>query len=71
MRARELVDHFGGLTAAAKAMGVKPPSVSEWLDKDEVPLGRQCQAEIITSGKLKADRSQLGPSAAASENAAA
>lgn len=56
MKARELVDFFGGVTATAAAMGVKPPSVSEWLANDEVPDLRQYQAEIATDGRLTADK---------------
>lgn len=59
MRARELVDHFGGVTATAMALGVKAPSVSEWLANDEVPELRQYQAEIATEGKLRADKPAL------------
>lgn len=63
MTPQELLDHFGSLTEAARALNVKPPSVSEWVSSGVVPLGRQCQAEIITEGKLRADREALAPAA--------
>lgn len=53
----ELIAHFGGLSAAARALGVKPPSVSEWKAAGRVPRVRQYQIEVVTDGALRADRS--------------
>lgn len=52
-----LIAYFGGITATAKALGVKPPSVSEWKSNGVVPEGRQYQVEVLTGGELKAARS--------------
>ncbi|MGH6738661.1 MAG: Cro/CI family transcriptional regulator [Bradyrhizobium sp.] len=54
MSPQSLIEHFGGVTATAKALGVKPPSVSEWCSKGRVPLGRQFQAQVVTRNKLRA-----------------
>lgn len=51
----ELIEHFGSQAEAARALGLKPPSVSEWQHKG-IPLPRQAQYEILTRGKLKAER---------------
>lgn len=59
MTADELISHFGSVSATARALGVKDPSVSEWKTSGEVPELRQYQAEIATGGKLKADRPAL------------
>lgn len=56
MTAQELIDHFGGVRATARALGVKDPSVSEWRATGVVPELRQYQAELATGGVLKADR---------------
>ena len=55
----ELIAHFGGVSATARALGVKDPSVSEWKTSGVVPELRQYQAEIATGGKLKADAPAL------------
>ncbi len=39
----------------ARMLGVEPSSVASWFEHDEIPEGRQYQAEIATDGKLKAD----------------
>lgn len=59
MTPEKLIAHFETGKNAARAMGVAPSSVSEWVSKGRVPIDRQCQAEIITGGKLKADRAAL------------
>lgn len=50
----ELIAHFGGISATARALGVKPPSVSEWKAAGRVPPGRQYQVEVVTGGALRA-----------------
>ena len=55
MNAEELIAHFGGVSATARALGVKAPSVSEWRASGVVPELRQYQAEIASGGVLKAD----------------
>jgi hypothetical protein len=56
MNPKELIDHFGGIGATARALSVKAPSVSEWKAKGAVPIGRQFQAEVLTGGALRAVR---------------
>jgi hypothetical protein len=51
-----LIEHFGGVTATARALDVKPPSVSEWKKRGVVPIGRQYQAQLLSRGKLRAER---------------
>lgn len=53
MNYTQAIAHFGTESALARALGVKPPSVSEW--KDGIPITRQYQIELATKGKLKAD----------------
>lgn len=55
MTYKQLVKHFGSQAAAARALGLKPPSVSVWQHKG-VPLPRQAQYELLTDGALKAER---------------
>lgn len=58
MTKQEAVNHFGTQAALARALGIKKAAVSEW---SEIPIGRQCQIEILTSGMLVADRGRLFP----------
>jgi len=51
----QLIQHYGSQASAARALGIKPPSVAEWKE-DGIPLPRQAQYEIMTKGKLRAER---------------
>lgn len=58
----ELIDFYGTQKAAGEALGafgkgeaVKQSSVAEWKEKG-IPAPRQAQFEILTDGRLKADR---------------
>jgi hypothetical protein len=69
----ELIDYYGTQRAAGDALkeldhkGVSQPSVAEWKDNG-IPPPRQAQYEILTGGKLKAERPEPRP---APEQAAA
>lgn len=56
MTVDELISFFGSISATARALGVKDPSVSEWRATGVVPELRQYQAELATNGRLKADK---------------
>lgn len=56
----ELIGHYGTQRAAGEALGglgdkVNQSSVAEWKEKG-IPPARQAQYEILTKGKLKAER---------------
>lgn len=55
----DVLEHFKTQAALARALGIGRASVNGW--GGVIPLDRQCQIEVITNGKLKADRSQLFP----------
>ncbi len=61
MTTDEALQFFGTAAALARTLKIKPPSVSEWIADGEIPIGRQCQLEIITDGALRADRAKLAP----------
>lgn len=52
MLKQDVLDHFGGATATAQALGVSQPSVSNW--EDPIPELRQLQIEKLTCGVLRA-----------------
>jgi transcriptional repressor of cell division inhibition gene dicB len=52
MQKSSVLEHFGTVTATAKALGISHVAVSKW---DEIiPQGRAYQIEVLTGGKLKA-----------------
>lgn len=50
----EVIKHFGSQTKAARAIGVKPPSVCLWR-KSGIPFERQCHIQLLTGGALRAE----------------
>jgi transcriptional repressor of cell division inhibition gene dicB len=59
MNTKDAAAHYGSKTALAEALGISRAAVSLW--GDTVPEARQYQLEILTKGKLKADRRQGSP----------
>lgn len=53
MDMKQVVTYFGSQAAAARALGIRQASVSEWTRR--VPPLRQLQIERITQGRLRAD----------------
>jgi DNA-binding transcriptional regulator YdaS (Cro superfamily) len=51
---KQVIEHFGGISETARALGVKPPSVSEWKRRGVVPPIRQFQIHLLTDGVLQA-----------------
>ena len=59
MSPKQVIEHFGGIPKTAQALGLKPPSIYDWLETGEVPEARQYQIEMATSGALRADKPAL------------
>lgn len=57
MNMQELREHFGSQIAAARALGVSRKVVSSW-NTIGIPWGRQCELQLLTGGKLRAERAQ-------------
>jgi DNA-binding transcriptional regulator YdaS (Cro superfamily) len=55
MTYQDLIYHFGSQAEAARALGLKPPSISEW-QQTTIPYDRQCQIQVATNGRLLARR---------------
>lgn len=53
MQPNQVVEHFGGIRATARALKIAAPSVSNWIKRGAVPALRQYQLEHLTNGKLK------------------
>jgi DNA-binding transcriptional regulator YdaS (Cro superfamily) len=54
MSKQEAILYFGTQAALARALGIHRAAVNAW--GDAIPEGRQYQIEVLTAGKLKADR---------------
>ncbi len=53
MKKLDVLNHFGGTTKTAKALGISHVSVCQW--KEDIPLLRAYQIEEMTNGKLKVE----------------
>ena len=67
MTKTEVLEHFGGVVATARALGIAQPSVSNW--SEELPELRQLELEHLTGGALRAgpecDKYRVGPAPSA------
>ena len=50
---QDLVEFFGSQTALGRALGIKQPSVHEWVSTNHLPIRRAIQIERITDGKIR------------------
>jgi hypothetical protein len=55
MKTSEVVTFYGSKAALAAALGLRPPSISEWGEFP--PPLRQLQIEALSGGELKAEPS--------------
>lgn len=50
----DIIEHYGGKLALAKALGVSPPAVTLWCQLGRIPPRRAIEIEKMTGGKFKA-----------------
>ena len=55
MKFDKLIAHFGSQVAAASALGVTQPTLSNWKKRGRIPYLQQLRIEHLTKGKLKAN----------------
>ncbi|MCK2183536.1 Cro/CI family transcriptional regulator [Halomonas getboli] len=67
MTKQDVLDHFGGTIAAAKALGRSKGAVSQW--PDQLPANLQFEIEGRTAGALRADTSKRKPKPARAQRA--
>ena len=56
MKLQEAIDYFGTKSEMARALGIEPQSITLWVDDDRIPILRQYHIQVVTKGKLKADK---------------
>lgn len=54
MKIDQVIKHFGSQVAAADALGVQQPTISNWKTRGRIPHIQQLRIEHVTEGKLKA-----------------
>lgn len=54
MTTKEAIEHYKGATKLAAALDLTAQAVQAWGDKP--PIARQFQIQVLTKGKLKADK---------------
>lgn len=55
MEYKELVRHFGGLSKAARKLGITRQTVYAWNQRNRIPSRWQVRIERISKGELLAD----------------
>ncbi len=55
MTPRQVLQYYGSQANASRQLGIKQPSIHEWISKGRVPLLRQYQVQVLTDGMLTAD----------------
>jgi DNA-binding transcriptional regulator YdaS (Cro superfamily) len=50
----QVIEHFGSQVAAAEALEVTQPTLSNWKKRGRIPELQQLRIEHLTRGKLKA-----------------
>jgi hypothetical protein len=62
MKASDVIQHFGSIAEAARALGVTRGAVWQWKNKgDRVPRGAAYIVQAVTDGALAVDPSQYPP----------
>ena len=54
MTTADVLEYFGSATKAAAELGITAQAVQAWGDTP--PKGRQFEIQVLTKGKLKADK---------------
>jgi DNA-binding transcriptional regulator YdaS (Cro superfamily) len=52
----KVIEHFGGVAATARALGVSQPAVCQWLLNGVLPPRRAIEVEEMTHGHFKASQ---------------
>jgi hypothetical protein len=61
VQAKELIEKLDGVTAVAGIFSIKPPSVSEWYAKNDIPEGRLIILAVVAEQRGIATRQQIFP----------
>lgn len=59
MKIDNVIKYFGSQIAAANALDVTQPTISNWKSRGRIPQLQQLRIEHITRGELRADKKIL------------
>lgn len=51
----DLIEHYGSQAEAARRLNLSAPTIWAW-QHDTIPYDRQCQIQVESRGRLKAER---------------
>jgi hypothetical protein len=54
MKPNDVIKFFGSRKEVCDFFGIKPQSLQDWIDRGEIPIGRQYEAQVRTAGRLMA-----------------
>lgn len=54
MTVDQVLAHYGGVANTARVLSISYQAVREWVEKGQVPDGRQWQIQALTNGELTA-----------------
>ena len=57
MNIKDAINYYGSRSKLARALDVTPQAINNW--GEELPMLRQYQIEVLTKGKLIADKGKL------------
>ncbi|MEK7888254.1 Cro/CI family transcriptional regulator [Burkholderia contaminans] len=52
----DVLRYFHTQTRAAQALGIQQSSISRWKTQGHIPWTRQCHIQVVTRGKLIANK---------------
>ena len=64
----EVIEIMGSQAALARGCGVRPPTITKWINSGKVPDGRALEVEALVDGKVT--RHRLSPKMYPLESAA-
>ncbi len=59
MKPADAIRHFGSISKLARALGLAPPTIHDWVNNGEIPESRQYQVQLASNGVLLADKPAL------------
>lgn len=51
MSLEKILEHFGGVAQAARALGVSRQTIYNWIERGDLPHHRRAQAEAIINAR--------------------
>lgn len=56
MTPQDAIEFFGSQHRAAAALQISQPAIAKWVRRGRIPPVRQYQIQVVSRGKLRADK---------------